>query len=162
LLLLGLALYALGGASGGFTDSLSVILAGRAVLGLGVAAIMTASIALIADYFHGAERARLLGLQQAFSHGGAIFLQVFSGALADITWRAPFYTYAMSLLLLALALFVVKEPDHAANAAAAPPEPARRHRPHLMIAIIMATAMTIMGCFYMIPVQLAFYLDELA
>lgn len=162
LLLAGLALYALGGASGGFVDSLYLILAGRAVLGLGVAAIMTASIALIADLFQGAERARLLGLQQAFSHGGAIFLQVFSGALADITWRAPFYTYALSVLLLALALFAIEEPDHAANTAAAPPPAAGGPRPRLTIAIIMATAMTIMGCFYMIPVQLAFHLEEMA
>jgi MFS family permease len=159
LLLAGLALYALGGASGGFVDSLYLILAGRAVLGLGVAAIMTASIALIADLFQGAERARLLGLQQAFSHGGAIFLQVFSGALADITWRAPFYTYALSVLLLALALFAIEEPDRAAGA---PSTRTGGPRPRLMIAIIMATAMTIMGCFYMIPVQLAFHLEEMA
>ncbi len=159
-LLWGLAFYAVGGTSGGYVDSLALILVGRAALGVGVAAITTASIALIADYFEGKERARLLGLQQAFSHGGAIFLQVFSGALADITWRAPFYTYGISLILLLLSLFVVAEPPrHAPVAGDAAPAP---DSPRLMILIIQATAMMIMGCFYMIPVQIAFFLNEMA
>ena len=158
-LLWGFVLYAIGGASGGLLDSLPHILIGRAILGLGVGAIMTASITLVADYFQGEERSRLLGLQQAFSHGGAIFLQLASGALAVISWRLPFFTYLISVLLLALAFYVVDEPTRHAPADAGGPAP---HGPRALTWVIYATGMVVMGCFYVTPVQLAFYLRELA
>lgn len=160
-LLWGLVLYAVGGASGGVLDSLPHILIGRAVLGLGVGAIMTASITLVADYFEGAERARLLGLQQAFSHGGAIVLQLLAGVLALASWRLPFFTYLVSVALLALSFFVIDEPKRHAPAPLAPGEPPPPEA-RALIWVIYATGMIVMGCFYIIPVQLAFHLRELS
>lgn len=66
--------YALAGSSGLFLDSLFAILAGRAIMGLGVAGIMTTVITLFSDYYSGNERARALGMQSSFmALGGVIF-----------------------------------------------------------------------------------------
>ncbi len=158
-LLGGLFLFALGGASGAVLNDLDAILAGRAVLGLGVGAVMTASITLIADYFHGAERTRLLGLQQAFSHGGAIVFQIAAGAMAVLSWRLPFTIYLIAAPLLVLAWFAADEParpvqsDISAGAARGPLLPA---------VMILAAGFVVMACFFITPVQIAYYLRDLA
>jgi MFS family permease len=65
-------LYALGGTSGLWADSFEAMLAGRAVLGLGVAGTMTLAMTWGADLWHGEARARFLGRQgAAMSVGGS-------------------------------------------------------------------------------------------
>ena len=47
----GILLFVIGGSSGFYLHDFYIILAGRAILGLGVSLIMTSSTALIGDYF---------------------------------------------------------------------------------------------------------------
>ncbi len=73
LMLSSLILYGLAGTSGYFMNDLYSILVGRALLGIGVAGVMTTTITLIADYFEGTERNAFMGLQGAFvALGGVI------------------------------------------------------------------------------------------
>ena len=53
----------LAGFSGYLAPTFVSILAGRAVLGIAVAGVMTGTTTLIADYYYGQERSRFMGLQ---------------------------------------------------------------------------------------------------
>lgn len=161
LLIVSAALYGLAGSSGFFLSSLPAILCGRALLGLAVAGVMVSATTLIADYYAGAARATFMGLQAAFmALGGVLFLSV-GGQLAEVSWRSPFLIYLFAWLLLPLLLLVLYEPEGnrnrvtAATVASAPPVPTR-----LLIFIYGALVLTQIA-FYLIPVQLPFYLQSL-
>ncbi|MFT4161278.1 MFS transporter, partial [Shinella sp.] len=118
LLLASLALFAVAGASGLVLDTLPGLLAGRAVLGIAVGGIMTATTALVGDFFQGPARDRYMGLQQAFvGIGGTIFLTG-GGFLAEIHWRGPFLIYTAAILLLPAALAFLPEPQRVRRAGA--------------------------------------------
>lgn len=68
-----IVLYVLGGASGGLASSLPTILVDRAVLGVGVARLMTATTALIGALFDENRRAAVLGYQAAAMAVAAFF-----------------------------------------------------------------------------------------
>lgn len=150
--------YALAGASGLVLDTLYGILVGRALLGMAVAGVMTTTTTLIGDYFSGDARARFMGYQSSFmAFGGVAFLSV-GGFLADVHWRGPFAVYLLAIALLPFMAFALTEPvvprRRESQAAGARPPLAR-------IGLIYAVAAANMIAFYMIPVQLPFYLHEL-
>ena len=107
----GLLLYGAAGSSALWLDSMGAILAGRALLGAGVAAVMTASTTLITDYYQGSARERLLGLQAAAMAGGGVVFLIGGGLLADVSWRAPFASYLVAWLLLPAAWRGLDEPE---------------------------------------------------
>jgi len=152
-------LYGLAGASGFVLDSLVTILIGRALLGLAVAGIMTTVTTLIADYFEGETRAQLLGLQGAFTSAGGVVFLIFGGFLADLSWRAPFLIYLVALALLPLMLITLYEPkqENAAEQGGTP-----TGVPFGLLALIYGAALVGQIVFYMIPVQLPYYLESLA
>lgn len=151
-------LYGLAGASGFVLDSLVAILIGRALLGLAVAGIMTTVTTLIADYFEGEARAQLLGLQGAFTSAGGVVFLILGGFLADLSWRAPFLIYLAALALLPLMLTSLYEPkqESAVRKGEAP-----AGVPLGLLALIYGAALVGQIVFYMIPVQLPYYLENL-
>ncbi len=158
LLLWGAVLYTAAGSSGLYLDSLWAILVGRALLGVAVAAIMTAAVTLIGDYFAGAERQRFLGLQAAFmSFGGMIFLLA-GGLLSDLSWRGPFGIYLVAIGLVPMVILAIREPQHATARSNQQVQPAVAAVPWGVIALIYAVAFLGMIAFYAIPVQLPFHL----
>ena len=62
-----LVVYAFVGTAPLWLPSLQLIVASRVLLGLTEAAIMTCCTTLLADYFHGSQRERYLGLQVVFT-----------------------------------------------------------------------------------------------
>ncbi|WP_408960623.1 MFS transporter [Natrinema sp. 74] len=164
LLLGSTVIYAIAGSSGFVLDSLVAILAGRAIMGLAVAGVMVTVTALITDYYEEDRRETVLGRQGAFMSFGGVVLLPLAGVLAEISWRVPFLVYATASLLLPLMVFALPEPD--------------RHKPtgdratsidelHLTLvrfplgslALIFALALVSQIIFYMIPVQVPFYLE---
>jgi MFS family permease len=97
-LIASLVLYAIAGVMPMFLDELSAIIASRVLLGAMEAVVVTASTTLIGDYFQGAERERWLANQTALASVSSIFLAVLGGALGNISWRAPFTAYAISIV----------------------------------------------------------------
>lgn len=161
LLVASLALFAVAGASGLFLDTLPGLLVGRAVLGLAVGGIMTATTALVGDFFQGPARDRYMGLQQAFvGIGGTAFLTG-GGFLAEIHWRGPFLIYMVAILLVPAALVFVPEPRRARPAEAARGEGRLGGRTVVLLATLFFAAAINMIAFYMIPTQLPFYLESL-
>ena len=160
LLLSSTVLYGLAGSSGLVLNSLFAILAGRAFLGLAVAGVMVSATTLIADYYQGDARANFMGLQAAFmGFGGVLFLSV-GGFVADLNWRYPFAIYLLAWLLvpaIAFTLFepqVEKTPDDSS-------QPLSQF-PIKLLGFIYATVLLQMLVFYLIPVQLPFYLKQLS
>jgi MFS family permease len=93
-----LVLYAIAGVVPMFLDDLGAIIASRVFVGAMEAVVVTASTTLIGDYFHGEERERWLANQTALASISSIFLAVLGGALGNISWRAPFAAYAISVV----------------------------------------------------------------
>ncbi len=165
LLVFSIVLYGLAGASGYFLATLTSILLGRALLGIAVAGVMTSVTTLIADYFSGDERNRFMGRQAAFmSFGGVVFLAT-GGLLADYDWRAPFLIYLFAFFVLPLVLLAIVEPEKTNDSAAA--DVSNNHSneaspPYKFLALVYCSALIVQILFYLIPVQLPFYLQTLA
>jgi len=165
-MLAGAVLYVLGGASGLVVDDLPVLLVGRAVLGIAVACVMTATVTLIGDYYAGEARSRMMGWMSAFMSWGGVVFVLLGGALAELHWRGPFGVYMAALALLpfmALALVEPERPrshgrtrddDEARGSAEAPTR-------WSLIALVYFAAFMLNVTFYMVPTQAPFLLRDL-
>lgn len=163
LLVTSVLLYSFAGSSGFILNSLNSILFGRALLGLSVAGIMVCVTTLIADYYSGQARATFMGLQAAFmGFGGVIFLST-GGMLADLNWRMPFLIYLSALLLLPLILLSISEQNYKNTKVnkGQSGEPQSNLPPVKLLVLIYSIALLMQVIFYLIPVQLPFYLQAL-
>jgi MFS family permease len=163
LLLISLALYALAGSSGFVLNDLGLILVGRALLGISVAGIMTIATTLIADYYSGPVRVNFLGLQAGFMGlGGVVFLSL-GGFLADLSWRSPFLIYLMSVVLIPCAWVALPEPQRlVANPTAQGGSTALPTSMARLVGITYGIAIVTQIVFYLMPVQIPFYLKQIA
>jgi MFS family permease len=159
LLLLAALLYGLAGSSGYLLNVLGWILIGRALLGLAVAGIMVTATTLIADYYQGQDRASFMGLQAAFMGLGGVLFLTGGGILADQSWRFPFLIYLFAWLLLPLIARLPEPARRAPQAQTAAPQPAST--PVRLLGFVFSAALLSQIVFYLIPVQLAFYLQSL-
>ncbi|MEU9269967.1 MFS transporter [Streptomyces sp. NPDC048251] len=173
LLVIATALYAVVGTSPLWLDSLGAIVAGRALVGVVEAAIMTCCTTLIGDYYSGRQRDRYLAMQTMCASISATAFFVLGGAAGSAGWRTPFWAYAVSLLLApAMAAFLPRPrptgnttaPSPVAPTAPSPavlPEPARRPFPWRPLA--GTCALTVFGAvlFYTVQVEMAFLLDDM-
>lgn len=161
LLIASAILYGLGGASGFLLDSLSGILFGRALLGLAVAGVMVTATTLIADYYQGESRANFMGLQAAFmGFGGVIFLST-GGYLADQNWRLPFLIYLFAWILLPLILVSLYEPKRIEDTNNSFLNTGSSSLPIKFLFLVYGAVLLMQIVFYLIPVQLPFYLRNL-
>lgn len=103
-LITGLIIFCVGGIGGGFTSTITQLLIFRAILGIGVGLIMPLSTSLIADFFEGEERTKMMGLSGAVSHFGGVIFLMLSGWLACFSWRHAFAVYGLGLISLVLVL----------------------------------------------------------
>ena len=161
-LLFSLILYAIAGTTGAYLSSIYLILAGRALLGIAVGALMTSIVTLIGDYFEGIERSRFMGYQAAFAGlGGMVFISV-GGLLADIHGRAPFLIYSFSLIVFVFAWIYVVEPERTKPGKTAPIPGFGLFRdiPRKVLWVYLIAFFS-MSVFYMIPVQMPFMLSAL-
>ncbi len=152
-----LILYALSGTAGYYLNDLWYILVSRGFLGMAVAGTMVTITTLVADYFEGKERNQFMGMQGAFMTFGGIIYVILGGLLAEINWRLPFLIYGASLLVFPLILKHIFEPGKAVKPTGftgKAPLPGLRK----MIYWVGLIGMII---FYMVPVQIPFYLAEI-
>ncbi len=157
--LLGAALlfYAVGGSSGYWLDNIYLILAGRALLGICVGITMTVVTTLVADYYQGKARQKFAGLQIAImSIGGIIFITL-GGILADIGWRVPFLLYFFSLLILPATYLFLKEPAETTSIKKMQSD----KKSPTIIWLIFGNVMLMWVIFFIIPVQIPFYLKSI-
>ncbi|ALG12050.1 MFS transporter [Kibdelosporangium phytohabitans] len=154
LLVFSLVLYAICGTAGYFVGDLYLLLVTRALLGIAVGGVMTAVSATITDWFDGPRRAAFLGLQQAFaSLGGVVFLPL-AGLLATVSWRAPFWIYAVSAVVALFAVLAVQDAPRDKHASA----PSQGRTTTGPVLGVYAVALVATLAFYMAPTQLPFLL----
>ncbi|HDS1777051.1 TPA: MFS transporter [Pseudomonas putida] len=110
LLLASMLLYSLCGLLPLWLDSLVLIVASRAGIGLAEAGIMTCCTTLMGDYFDGQRRARLFALQMVVTSLAAALFMGVGGALGESDWRTPFTLYAVGALCLPLMALLLWEP----------------------------------------------------
>ncbi|WMW25181.1 MFS transporter [Methanolobus sediminis] len=165
MLMIALAIFAIIGATGAVLNSLYLILAFRVLLGIGIAGMTICATALLADNYSGAELKKKIGLQSACMGFGAVILEVAGGALADISWHAPFYIYLIALLIIPGAFISIKDSKKDS------PQGQNEHKhvdiqgkqkqlPLKSIALIYVATFTLMVLFFSVPTKLPFVLDE--
>ncbi|MFK4137667.1 MFS transporter [Streptomyces filamentosus] len=160
LLIIATVLYALFGTAPLWLDSLHAILVSRVLVGVAEAAIMTACTTLIGDYYSGELRDRYLALQTMCASVSATLFFVLGGVLGAADWRAPFWLYAVGLLLAPLMARTLPTPlpakqDGAAAALPRSPFPVRRMAGICLLTVFGAVV------FYTVPVEMAYLLDDL-
>lgn len=147
------------GAAGSTADSLEVLLATRAGLGLSVAFLMAGFTSLIGDMFEPQARGAIMSRQVGANSVVALSMILMAGVFAEMDWRGAFLIYlAAAPLVLAFWLFVPNRPRLDTQAAGAMPgsEPAS-------MSVVMAVYALALLCplLYMIlPTQSPFLIAE--
>ncbi|MEU1123412.1 MFS transporter [Streptomyces sp. NPDC005899] len=144
-------------------DSLPGIVVSRVLLGIAEAAVMTCCTTLIGDYYTGRIRDRYLALQTMCASASATVFFVCGGALGAISWRAPFWLYAVGLLLAPAMARVLPAPAPGAERVAKQ-EPVEAERwPFPVRRMAGLCLLTVFGAvvFYAVPVEMSYLLDDL-
>ncbi|MEU0112240.1 MFS transporter [Streptomyces bobili] len=167
LLVAATVLYALFGTVPLWLGSLHGILLSRVLVGVAEAAIMTACTTLIGDYYSGRVRDRYLALQTMCASASATVFFVLGGVLGSAGWRAPFWLYAVGLLLAPVMARVLPSPTPSPNPAsaqlAAHTGPLPGPRPFPVRRMAGLCLLTVFGAvvFYTVPVEMSYLLDDL-
>jgi MFS family permease len=161
LLLGGMALYLVSGSSGLYLNTLSQLLVGRACLGVAIACIITSTVTLVADLFTSQERERFLGVQSAFMGMTAMLFLSTGGWLAEQHWRTPFAIYLLPIVMMWMAARHIPETLQQVVAAAIVEHHTSVRIAWFRVVVIYACGLLGMLLFYLIPVQLPFYLQML-
>lgn len=119
LVITGLFLYIAGGCAAGLCDNIFLLLAARALVGIGVGIIMPLSTGLLAFYFAPEMLERLMGYSSAMNQMGGAIATLLSGLLATISWRASFLVYALGLPCFILCLIFLPNDDISASGGSA-------------------------------------------
>lgn len=164
MLIAALAIFAFVGATGAVLNSLYLILAFRVLLGIGIAGMTICATALLADNYSGAELKKKIGLQSACMGFGAVILEIAGGALADISWHAPFYIYLIALLIIPgaiISLSDAKRKDQMPERHNSAEQHFKEKKlPLKSIILIYVATFTLMVLFFSVPTKLPFVLDE--
>lgn len=102
LVMIGLALYTVGGCAAGLFSNIYTVLAARAVVGIGVGIIMPLSTGLITFYFSRGRQEEMMGWSSAMNQLGGVIATLLAGALATLSWRLSFLVYLMGLISVVL------------------------------------------------------------
>jgi EmrB/QacA subfamily drug resistance transporter len=102
LLLAGLAIFAAAAASGLIVDTAGGLIAVRAVMGLGAAAIMPATLSIITNVFPEGERDRAVSIWAGVAGGSALLGLLVSGALLEFFAWDSIFAFSSALGLIAL------------------------------------------------------------
>lgn len=183
ILIFSLMLTGLAGTSGYFATSMYVILVGRALLGIAAAGIMTSGTTLIADYYQGEERGKLLGLQAGLMGFADTVMLMVVGFLADSQWNTPFLVNLSALAIIPFVFIYLREPQRAARCqddhppvgepgacageavvratAAVEPVASTTAVPVKLLTFIYMLIIFVQINFYIVPLYLPFYLGDL-
>lgn len=160
LLIAALFFYGAAGMAPLLITSLDWIVVSRFGVGLVEGAVYTASTALLADYFAGAERERWLAAQTGAAPLAAVGLVFLGGLLGASGWHLPFVVYGFAWMLIPPALILLHEPaNRAASSGPGGPALPPGFRWTKSIGIAIALALSMIG--FMLPVvQFSFLVTE--
>lgn len=155
-----LAAYAGLGVAPMWLDDITMLVGARLALGVAEAAILTANFALVAGYFEGERRTRWIAYKSSAAAVGATAFYILGGVLGEISWRAPFAAYGVSLLIALAAMAVVFEPSRAPPPVGEARRPVARGGSVATVAVLCLVTVCSAVLFYVIPIQFAVLLAE--
>ncbi len=162
LLLVFSTLYGLGGVLPFFLDSFEALFAGRLLLGVGEAFILTVGNTLLGDYFQKEERAKWLMWQSLIGPAAGVFLISSSGRLSMIQWNLPFLIYGLALLMAAFAFFTAFEPERSSEARLDEPGTATMMAfPSGVMMRIAVSTFLLSALYFVYTLQFSLALDEM-
>ena len=155
-----LAIFVIAGVSGFFLGSLPAILVGRFLVGIGVGGVSAAVSALIAEYYTGMDRAKVMSYQSAAMGVGILILEYTGGSLAEISWREPFLVYLIGIPILIMALISMREPsrEHPDHASAVG-EGRKTNKGVVIVCYI--TIFVVMLMAFLMPTKIPYFLDSI-
>lgn len=157
------ALYGVGGMVPFFLQDFTSLFAGRLLLGVGEAFILTMGNTLLGDYFDKDQRAKWLMWQGIVGPACGTALLSASGYLAGFGWNFSFLVYGFALLIALGAYFFLFEPERAA--APAPGSAAEREAalpfPRWLMARIALTTFVLAALYFVYTLQFSLALDSL-
>lgn len=104
---IGLVLSVIGSLLLVITQGATLLIIGRILQGISAACIMPATIALVKDYYEGAERQRALSFWSIGSWGGSGVCSFAGGAIATyMGWR---WIFIFSIIFALLAMWLIKD-----------------------------------------------------
>ncbi len=157
---LGLLFYGIFGIAGAYMPNAAAIFIDRFFLGAATAAIMNASVALIASFFHGEKQLKIIAMQgMSMEFGGVIFLSI-SGVLADISWQSPFYIYGLGFAALLMVLLFIPRRGSAVQEEAEQAEAEQEKKGGVPIPLVLLIAFLGMLMFFTAMVSLPIYLQN--
>jgi MFS family permease len=119
---IGIALWSVATALGGVAHSFGFLLIARSTVGIGEAAYVTISSALLADYYPREQRGRVFSIFNAAIPIGSALGYVLGGLIdQNYGWRAAFFVAGIPGLLLAV--LAARLPDPPRGGYDPPPEP---------------------------------------
>lgn len=163
LVLSGLVVFIVGGVGAGFADSISQLLAFRAVLGIGTGMILPFSTGLIAACYTGSEKGKMMGYSFSANNLGALVANILAGTLAMVSWRDMFGVYLIGLISLLLILLFLKDlpdsrrPKNLLNENASKSKTRKIPSKTYLVALC---AMALMMVFYLLVTNLALVVSE--
>ncbi|HEX8784634.1 MAG TPA: MFS transporter [Telluria sp.] len=110
LLLWSMAFYGAGGLVPFAIDNFWAVVAGRFVIGIGEAGVLTVVNTLLADYFEDGARHRWLMIQGVVGSVLGTLTMAGSGFLAARGWQYPFLVYAVAIPILVASVAFLFEP----------------------------------------------------
>jgi ACDE family multidrug resistance protein len=105
-----LVIFGLSGVAAGFAPTFGILLLLRFLQGFGSAGLINLAVVLIADFWEGTERARLIGINAAVLTVSVAVMPPLGGILAELGgWRWSFAPFGLALLSAAAVFRYVQE-----------------------------------------------------
>lgn len=106
-----LFLFAIAGSAAFFTRKFEILLILRFIQGVGAASLGSLNITLIADFFKGKDRPKVLGYNATVLSLATAFYPLIGGALAGFAWYFPFLLPVLAIPVGLLVIFGLEEPS---------------------------------------------------
>ena len=150
LLTIGQILYIIGGVGAAWFTNFNYILCMRIVLGIGCGIVYPIIPTLIAQFYGGHDRARMMGAGNAVGAIIAMGMSLVAGVLATIGWHLPFYVDLFFVVVLVMQLVFLPRvppekdiPQLQHNAETLTPEHKRINLKSWLCIILMFVTMTL-------------------
>ena len=152
LLLCAMALYGAGGMIPFVIDNFWAVVAGRVVIGIGEAGVLTVVNTLLADYYEEQARHRWLTIQGVVGSVLGTVTIACSGFLAAQGWQYPFLVYAVAIPIFLASLAWLFEPEPRRKAFDKQGAPTASTPFPYMVALMVCSVTVILSTIYYVQV----------
>jgi len=161
LMLWAMAVYGIGGFIPFFIDNFWAVVAGRVVIGLGEAAVLTIVNTLLADYFEEKACHRWLMIQGVTGSVLGSVTIACSGFLAAKGWQWPFAVYGIAFPILLASIFYLFEPQPRGRPQQGAAAPASSPFPYLVALGVCGVTVLLSTIYYVQVIHFSVLLKEL-